>query len=79
MLSRNQRQWCAITRVAVTSLCLVTLVTGGAWAANYVIYSYDALGRLTTTEYDSGMTTEYNYDSTDNRTAQTTTIGPPPS
>ena len=47
-------------------------------AQNFVIYTYDALGRVVTATYADGTTTTYSYDPTDNRTAQTTTLGSPP-
>jgi YD repeat-containing protein len=42
-----------------------------AWAANgSVTYTYDALGRITSVNYDTGVIILYSYDANGNRTQQ---------
>jgi hypothetical protein len=36
-----------------------------------VVYTYDALGRVSTASYDTGVCIIYTYDAAGNRTAQT--------
>lgn len=43
-----------------------------------VIYEYDALGRLVSTEYPSGVATDYTYDDAGNRLSVTTGSNAPP-
>jgi YD repeat-containing protein len=44
---------------------------GGALAANgSVIYTYDALGRIATASYDTGVFVIYTYDANGNRLSQ---------
>ena len=46
-----------------------------AFAANgSVVYSYDALGRISNASYDTGVCIIYNYDAAGNRTAQTVRV-----
>ena len=66
------------TFLATATLAASLLLASGTQAQNFVIYTYDALGRVITATYGNGTTTTYTYDPTDNRTAQTTTIGSPP-
>jgi YD repeat-containing protein len=54
-------------RVAI--LAFGVLGAHPAWAAGgAVIYTYDALGRVTTASYDTGVIIIYTYDSNGNRT-----------
>jgi YD repeat-containing protein len=51
------------------------LLAPSAHAANgSVIYTYDALGRVTTASYDTGVIVIYTYDANGNRTAQVINI-----
>jgi len=51
---------------------LGTLHVAPALAVNgSVIYTYDALGRVSTASYDTGVCIIYTYDAAGNRTAQT--------
>jgi YD repeat-containing protein len=52
--------------------CLIALTGSTAtFAANgSVTYTYDALGRVTTTSYDTGVIVIYTYDANGNRTQQ---------
>ncbi len=46
-----------------------------AFAANgSVVYTFDALGRITTASYDTGVLIVYTYDANGNRTAQTINV-----
>ena len=46
-----------------------------AYAANgSVAYSYDALGRITTASYDTGVCVIYSYDANGNRLSQTINV-----
>ncbi len=61
--------------VFTLAMCLgpvLTPLTGhGAYAANgSVVYTYDALGRITTASYDTGVIVIYAYDANGNRTQQ---------
>lgn len=50
-------------------------MTSAAHAANgSVSYTYDALGRISTVSYDTGVMIIYTYDANGNRTAQTVNI-----
>jgi|SRR5882724_12350816 len=55
-------------------LCLVVCsvpLAGPAYSANgSVVYTYDALGRVTTASYDTGVIVIYTYDANGNRTQQ---------
>ena len=49
--------------------------TDNAFAANgAVVYTYDALGRITTATYDTGVIVIYTYDSNGNRLSQTINV-----
>ena len=53
--------------------------TGAVLAANGSVgYTYDALGRLTTANYDTGVCLAYAYDANGNRLTQTITVGVAP-
>lgn len=53
------------------ALLLVVLGASAADAANgSVTYTYDALGRVTTASYDTGVLVIYSYDANGNRTQQ---------
>jgi YD repeat-containing protein len=50
----------------------IALGVVAALAANgSVTYTYDALGRVTTANYDTGVCVSYSYDANGNRTSQT--------
>jgi YD repeat-containing protein len=50
---------------------LAAIASKGAFAVNgSVTYSYDALGRIATASYDTGVCIAYTYDANGNRTAQ---------
>ena len=66
------------TFLATATLAASLLLASGAQAQSFVIYTYDALGRVIAATYGNGTTTTYTYDPTDNRTAQTTALGSPP-
>lgn len=52
-----------------------SIITTPAGAANgSVTYTYDALGRVVTASYDTGVFVIYTYDANGNRTAQTVNV-----
>jgi len=56
-------------------LMLALLATRSATAANgSVAYTYDALGRVTTASYDTGVCVIYTYDANGNRLSQTVNV-----
>lgn len=56
-------------------LVFAMLVTRSATAANgSVAYTYDALGRVTTASYDTGVCIIYTYDPNGNRLSQTVNV-----
>jgi YD repeat-containing protein len=60
-------------RHAAVAFALLLGVFNGksAYAANgSVVYSYDALGRVTSASYDTGVIVYYTYDANGNRTQQ---------
>ena len=63
--------------LATTAFCAIAAAIGSspAFAGNgSVTYTYDAVGRVTTITYDTGVTITYTYDAAGNRTQQQTTI-----
>jgi len=60
-----------IACVVGISLLLVLLTWSAVSAANgSVVYTYDALGRIATASYDTGVIIIYSYDANGNRTSQ---------
>lgn len=58
-------------KVALISLLVGTQPVATASAANgSVVYTYDALGRVLTASYDTGVEVIYSYDANGNRTQQ---------
>jgi YD repeat-containing protein len=66
--------------VLLSAILLACLIQPpGANAANgSVVYSYDALGRVITASYDTGVIVIYTYDANGNRTAQTINVNTQP-
>jgi YD repeat-containing protein len=63
----------AVPLIAILALAAVATTIGPepAYAANgSVVYTYDALGRVTSMSYDTNVITIYTYDSNGNRTTQ---------
>lgn len=60
-------------KAAAGALALMAVaLSGPTFAANgSVAYAYDALGRVTSASYDTGVIIYYTYDANGNRTAQT--------
>jgi YD repeat-containing protein len=57
----------------ISALAFLIAILGGtaAFAANgSVTYTYDALGRVTSASYDTGVIVIYTYDANGNRTQQ---------
>lgn len=67
---------CCLWKWSRSLLCLSLLMLGvvdgpAAQAANgSVIYAYDALGRVVSASYDTGVIVIYTYDANGNRTQQ---------
>jgi YD repeat-containing protein len=62
-------------RHALAVPLLVILGSQAASAANgSVAYTYDALGRVTTASYDTGVCLIYTYDANGNRLSQTVNV-----
>lgn len=57
---------------------LLALWPRAALARDPVVYTYDALGRLTSATYPSGVTVVYTYDAAGNRLQVWAGSGPPP-
>lgn len=58
--------------LAIISTFSAALLAASAMAANgSVAYTYDALGRLVTASYDTGVCIVYTYDPNGNRLSQT--------
>jgi YD repeat-containing protein len=54
----------------------ISMSTSRAAAANgSVAYTYDALGRVVTASYDTGVCVIYSYDANGNRLSQTINVG----
>ena len=73
---RGSVQLRSMRRFAVmTGLMLALLAMRPATAANgSVAYTYDALGRVTTSSYDTGVCVIYTYDANGNRLSQTVDV-----
>jgi len=68
----RSKSYRAFRALMVAVLLAGLAVSDVAIAANgSVSYSYDALGRVTTVFYDTGVCIAYTYDANGNRTAQT--------
>jgi YD repeat-containing protein len=67
------------THLSFATLLTVLLIMCGiseTRAANgSVAYTYDALGRVATVSYDTGVCIIYSYDANGNRTQQTINVG----
>jgi hypothetical protein len=67
-------RWCSLRTIAVavaTCLSLTSVTWHGSRAANgSVTYTYDALGRITSASYDTGVCLVYAYDANGNRTSE---------
>ena len=63
--------FCSFRIVALIGVALFASIHDEAHAANgSVIYTYDALGRVTTASYDTNVIVIYFYDTNGNRTSQ---------
>jgi YD repeat-containing protein len=64
--------------LCLAMVCVLTALAAALDVANAangsVAYGYDALGRVTTASYDTGVCIVYKYDANGNRTSETITI-----
>jgi len=60
-----------IPTLVVAALMLISLNSGAEAANGSVAYTYDALGRVTSASYDTGVIIIYTYDANGNRLSQT--------
>lgn len=68
---RNYRACITLLVVVGLQALLGTFPQRPAFAANgSVVYTYDALGRISTISYDTGIFIIYTYDANGNRTSQ---------
>lgn len=66
-----------LLRVAIWGFCaapVVGAITPARAANGSVAYTYDALGRLMTASYDTGVCVIYTYDPNGNRLSQTINV-----
>jgi len=74
------RRFRAVAFVVLGMLAPGAAVFGGAWAANgSVAYTYDALGRIVTASYDTGVCIAYTYDANGNRLSEKILVTSPTS
>ncbi len=71
MAKTRSRRTLALVSLLVAVAAGGGLASTGAFAVNgSVAYTYDALGRIATASYDTGVCIAYTYDPNGNRTAQ---------
>jgi YD repeat-containing protein len=64
-------RWRWLVRTILAVLAVGILAPGALFAANgSVLYTYDALGRLITASYDTGVCIAYSYDANGNRLSE---------
>jgi len=63
--------------LASTALCALAATPAEAGNGS-VTFTYDAVGRVTSAVYDTGVTLQYNYDPSGNRTQQVLVVGTSP-
>jgi YD repeat-containing protein len=71
-MSKNQITFVVMGAIAI--LLGFALLQSAIAANGSVTYTYDALGRVTTVSYDTGVIIIYSYDANGNRTAQVINI-----
>ena len=59
----------SVLLLSIACLCL-TGISSALAATGSVVYTYDALGRITTASYDTGVIIIYSYDANGNRLSQ---------
>jgi len=66
----------AKTRCGLAGLLVILACSAGAAfsATGAVVYTYDALGRITTASYDTGVIIIYTYDANGNRQSQVVNV-----
>lgn len=64
-------EWSRIRAIAIALAIAGSLACDAVLAANgSVVYTYDALGRLITASYDTGVCIAYTYDANGNRLSE---------
>jgi YD repeat-containing protein len=74
-MMRNKPEW--LTKLMILMISTVTTIASlaPADAANgSVTYAYDALGRIVSASYDTGVIVIYTYDANGNRLSQTINV-----
>ena len=68
MIKNLRRLRWAICALILLELAIAASLSGSAYAANgSIVYTYDALGRVLTANYDTGVIVIYTYDSKDRK------------
>jgi YD repeat-containing protein len=74
-MQKRQRVLTQRTRLFAIMVALIGWTLDAAVAVNgSVLYTYDALGRIITATYDTGVIAIYTYDSNGNRLSQTINV-----
>ena len=61
--------------LGIIALSSIYIVSPARAANGSVAYTYDALGRVVTASYDTGVCIVYTYDPNGNRTSETVSLG----
>lgn len=75
-MSHDRRS--TLRKLLAAGAFLATSWPRAAFANDPVVYTYDALGRLTSAAYPNGVTITYTYDAAGNRTQVVAASTPPP-
>lgn len=71
MTSSSRTWWLRPSAIVLAILGIGALAPHALFAANgSVLYTYDALGRLATASYDTGICIAYTYDANGNRLSE---------
>jgi YD repeat-containing protein len=73
MIRKALRPWIFICAICVVSTMLA-FTLAYATTNGSVAYTYDALGRVTTAKYDTGVCIVYSYDANGNRLSETINV-----
>ncbi len=70
----SKRIVAAACAIGLHLVACISTVDSALAANGSVVYTYDALGRISTASYDTGVFVFYSYDSNGNRTSQTINV-----